>query len=195
MSTTELLCNIDSIKKSHKKDKHDNNICRRRILRNKPSEYTEETGNMNFADCMKTSEDHSTPSLKLNPDDDSSCDETGVCSNSRNEDNENNEEDINDPQPSTSQGNSIIKNKKGTMKSKSLSATPPNSLDTLKFMKLLHTTSIKKSHKKERYLKKESKYILMSKEYDLSDDGSIFDEKDRLTNVENFSMCQDKKIE
>lgn len=194
MSTAELLCNIDSIKKSHKKDKHDGSICKRRILRKKPSEYTEGTGNVNFADCMKTSADHSTSSSKLNPNDSSFCDETGVCSNIRNEDNnESNDEDVYNPGPSTSRGNIVTESKKNIKKLKPLSTTPPNSANTLKFMKLLHTTSIKKSHKKERHLKKESKYILMSKEYDLSDDGSIFDEEDRLTNVESFSLCQDNK--
>ncbi|XP_011145401.1 uncharacterized protein LOC105186708 isoform X2 [Harpegnathos saltator] len=190
MSTAELLCNIDSIKKSHKKDKHDGSMCKRRILEKKPSEYIKETENMNFMDNIKISRDHTSPSLKLNPNNDISCDEMGVCSNTHNVNNKKNEESIFDPQPSTSRGNNIIK--KDMKKSKNLSTTPPNSWNAIKFMKLLHTTSIKKSHQKERKINSQSKYILMCHEYDLSDDGSIFDEDDRLTCMENFNPCQDK---
>ncbi|XP_014487981.1 PREDICTED: uncharacterized protein LOC106751574 [Dinoponera quadriceps] len=193
MSTAELLCNKDSIKKSHKKDKHDASLRKRRIPRKNLSEDGKETADMNFADYTKTPENYTTPSLKLNPNDDSLCDKTEACSSMRNENNKkNNENNIYDPQPSTSRGN-IIESKEDTKKLKPLSTTPPNSLNTLKLMKLLHTTSIKKSHKKERHLKKQSKYILMNKEHDLSDDGSIFDEEDILTSGESFSLFPNNK--
>ncbi|XP_032690967.1 uncharacterized protein LOC116853824 isoform X2 [Odontomachus brunneus] len=180
MSTAELLCNKNSIKKSHKKDKHDGSICRRRNLGKKLLEYTKETGNMNIADYIEILEDRTTPSLKLNPNG-GSFDETGACSSRRNEDRKSNEESIYDPQPSTSRENSLIESTKNPKKLQLPSTTPPNNLSTLKFMKLQHATSIKKSHKKERDLNAQSKYILMNHEYDLSDDGSIFDEEDKLT--------------
>lgn len=192
MSTTDLLCNIESIKKSHKKDKHHGNICKKRIL--EKSKYTKKAGDMNITDCTETSEDYTIPPLKLSPNDDGSYDETGACSNTFNEDNrKSNEESVYDPQPSTSGKSSIVDNEENMKKLKPLSTTPPNNWSTLKFMKLLHATSIKKSHKKERNLNAQSKYILMNHEYDLSDDGSIFDEEDKLAYAETSSPCQYNK--
>lgn len=193
MSTAELLCNIDSIKKSHKKDKHDGSICRKRNLEKKLLEYVKEARNMNVTDCTEILEDHITPSLKLNPNDDF-CDETEACSNTCNEDNrKSNEENIFDPQPSTSRENSVTESTKNLKKLQPPSTTPPNNWSTLKFVKLLHATSIKKSHKKERDLNAQSKYILMNHECDLSDDGSIFDEEDKLIYVESSSPCKYNK--
>lgn len=194
MSTAELLCNIDSIKKSHKKDKHDGSICRRRILGKKSSERTKKTEDINITTyCTETSEDHPTTSSKLDSNDYSLRDEMEACSNMHSE-GSNEGENVCDPQPSTSRGNTDkeTRTKKDVKKSKSISTTPPNSWNSIKLMKLLHATSIKKSHQKERKINSQSKYILMYHDYDLSDDGSIFDEEDRLTCMENSSSCQDK---
>lgn len=180
MSTTELLCNIDSIKKSHKKDKHSRGICKRPILWKEES-YSEKTRNVNFTSMLKQ---HT--SLKL-MDVDNDCAKTGTCSNTRDEEKEKSKcyEEIiyNDLQPSTSRARDYIDVK--TAKKSELNTTPPNDLNATNFVKLLHTISIKKSHKKERDCNAQAKYILMNKEPELSDDGSIFDEEDKLNFTEN----------
>lgn len=161
MSTMELLCNVDSIKKLHKKDKHS-----RRPISEKKQSYIAENN-------------HTTLSLKHV---DNHCNEKEMCSNTREKEKDKNYREItyDDPQPSTSHGGDNIKNVKNTSKSRLLNTTPPNSLNAMNLMKLVHTTSIKKSHKKERDFNAQAKYILMSQEHELSDDGSIFDEEDRL---------------
>lgn len=63
--------------------------------------------------------------------------------------------------------------------------TPPNCLETKTYMRLMQTTSIKRSHKKVRDKKKHESIIL---EPNLSDDGSLFDETEKsihLADLEN----------
>lgn len=197
MSTMELLCNIDSIKKSHKKDKHSCSVRRRRISKNKRSEYTEETGDTSSASNRKIPRECTTSFLQLNANDDGNRIETGAR-----DDDERNEDDkgydkvtiYDDSKPSTSRKHDSG-NERNIDKSKPINATPPNSQNTVNFIKLLRTTSIKKSHKKERNRNAQAKYILMSEEHDLSDDGSIFDEEDRLISIDSFSPCQDSDNE
>ncbi|KMR05001.1 60s acidic ribosomal protein p2 [Lasius niger] len=181
MSTTELLCNIDSIKKSHKKDKNSRSICKRPVSSKKES-YVEETETVNFTSMLKqhTSLQHM--------DVDIDCVKTGMCSNTRDEEEKEEskccEEIIyDDPQPSTSRARDSID--VNTIKKSELNTTPPNNSNTTNFIKLLHTISIKKSHKKERNCNAQAKYILMNEEHELSDDGSIFDEEDKLNFSEN----------
>lgn len=176
MSTTELLCNIDSIKKSHKKDKHSRGICKRPILWKEES-YIEKTANVTSMLKQHTSLKHM--------DVDNDCAKTGTCSNTRDEEKSKCYEEIiyNDLQPSTSRARDNIDVK--TVRKSELNTTPPNDLNATNFVKLLHTISIKKSHKKERDCNAQAKYILMNKEHELSDDGSIFDEEDKLNFTEN----------
>lgn len=161
MSTMELLCNVDSIKKSHKKDKHS-----KRPISEKKQSYIAENK-------------HTTLSLKHV---DNYCTEKEMCSNTREKEKDKSYREIayDDPQPSTSREGDNIENAKNTTKFRLLNTTPPNSLNAMNLIKLLHTTSIKKSHKKERDFNAQAKYILLSQEHELSDDGSIFDEEDRL---------------
>ncbi|KAL6444296.1 hypothetical protein ACFW04_001886 [Cataglyphis niger] len=176
MSTTELLCNIDSIKKSHKKDKHSRSICKRSILWKEES-YIEKT-----AKATNMLKQHT--SLKQ-MDIDNDCAKTGMCSSTRDEEKSKCYEEIiyNDLQPSTSRAKDNVDVK--TVRKSELNTTPPNDLNATNFFKLLHTISIKKSHKKERDCNAQAKYILMNKEHELSDDGSIFDEEDKLSFTEN----------
>lgn len=175
MSTTELLCSIDSIKKSHKKDKHSRSVCKRPILW-KENSYTEENGNVNFISMNKLKQN----TFLKHMDNDRA--KTGMCSNTREEEEEESKcyEKIiyDDPQPSTSQVRNNVDIK--TVKESELNTTPPNDLNATNFIKLLHTISIKKSHKKERDCNAQAKYILMNEEHELSNDGSIFDEEDKL---------------
>lgn len=161
MSTMELLNNIDSIKKSHKKIKHSHS---KRPTSKKKRSYIQESGHVNV-----------TNSEQLEERVDNHCTK---------------ETDYDNPQPSTSQGGDNIENAKSTI-SKFLNTTPPNTSSAMNFIKLWHTTSIKKSHKKERDMNAQTKYIFMSQEHDLSDDGSIFDEQDRL----NFMDISDNNTE
>ncbi|XP_072755421.1 uncharacterized protein [Anoplolepis gracilipes] len=180
MSTIELLCNIDSIKKSHKKDKHSRSICKRPVLWKEKS-YIEETGNVNFTSMLK----QHTPLKHMDVDND--CAKPGTCSNTRDEEGKKKskcykEISYDDSQPSTSRVRDSIDLE--TVKLE-LNTTPPNDLNATNFVKLLHTISIKKSHKKERDCNAQAKYILMNEEHELSDDGSIFDEEDKLDFIEN----------
>ncbi|RLU18458.1 hypothetical protein DMN91_008815 [Ooceraea biroi] len=179
---TELLCDINSIKKSHKKNKHSRSICKRG--RKEPLDNGE-TKNVSFASDTTTLEEHAVSTLQrigvCSPS------ETGMCSNVRNG---REDESYEDSQPSTSRINDSIRS---VNESNLLNVTPPNDFNAANFVKLFSTTSIKKFHKKERDYNAETKYILMSNERDLSDDGSIFDEEDRLNVAENFNSRQDMK--
>lgn len=174
MSTIELLCNIDSIKKSHRKDKDSRGIHRRRISKNKQSKCTgEETTNVLKEHIMPT---FSGPNINADHED---YEVTTI---------------LDDPQPSTSR--QYNENEVNVEESKSISTTPPNSWNTMNLIKRLRTTSIKKSHKKERNYNAQAKYILMNEEHNVSDDGSIFGEEDRLTSVDaDFNSCQDSDNE
>lgn len=175
MSTTELLCNIDSIKKSHKKDKHSRSICKRPVLW-KENSYTEENGSVNSPNINKLKQNTFLKHM------DNDYAKTGMCSNE--EESKCDEEIIyDDPQPSTSQVRDNVNLK--TVNKLELNTTPPNDLNATNFIKLLHTISIKKSHKKERDCNAQAKYILMNEEHELSNDGSIFDEEDKLNFTED----------
>lgn len=178
MSTMELLHNINSIKKSHKKDKHSRS---KRPTSERKRSYIQKGGHVDF-NSRKMFEEHIALSLKHRVD--NHCAETEICSVMHEKETDDSYKgiDYNDPQPSTSrEGDNNIENVKNTTVSKFLNTTPPNSLSAMNFIKLLHTTSIKKSHKKERDMNAQTKYIFMSQEHELSDDGSIFDEEDRLS--------------
>ncbi|XP_012527220.1 uncharacterized protein LOC105831559 [Monomorium pharaonis] len=178
MSTTELLCNVDSIKKSHKKDKHDYN--KKPILRKKRS-YIEESANVNFANNEMMLEDPFSPLHHI----DNHRTEKEICMRKKERVKSCKETAYDDPQPSTSRGDDIESARNTTRSEYNyLNITPPNSLGAINLRKLLHTTSIKKSHKKERDMNAQTKYIFMSQDSELSDDGSIFDETDKLNYIE-----------
>ncbi|KYQ58170.1 hypothetical protein ALC60_02902 [Trachymyrmex zeteki] len=190
MSTTELLCNIDSIKKSHKKDKH--NHSKKLILKKKRS-YIKKNEHINFGNNDKMLEKPISWSLKHHINKNYAEKEMCIIMHEKEKDKSYKEiayDDPDNPQPSTSRGADNMKNVKNTTKSKFLDTTPPNSLSAMNLMKLVQTTSIKKSHKKERDINAQTKYILMSQEHELSDDGSIFDEEERLSFIQN-SIAQD----
>lgn len=185
MSTMELFSNIDSIKKSHKKNKHGHGIFKRGGKR--PS-HNQESKNVSFANSTTaTLEEQASSALQLS----SASIGTGMCSNTHDKDGSYEEINYDDPQPSTSRTSDSIRNITNVTTSNILNVTPPNNVHTASFVTLYNTTSIKKFHKKERDFNAETKYILMSSEHDLSDDGSIFDEEDRLSGVENLDSCQD----
>jgi len=195
MSTTELLCDINSIKKSHKKNKYSSSVCKRG---RKESSHNPEIKNVNFANDSfeATFEEHATSVLQHSDTCDPSI-ETEICSNIHDgKEDENYEGSIYDtPQPSTSRTNNDIGNLMNVNASNLLNATPPNDFNTTNFITLFNSTSIKKFHKKERDYNAETKYILMSSEHDLSDDGSIFDKEDRLNISGNIDSCQDSENE
>jgi len=195
MSTTELLCDINSIKKSHKKNKYSSSICKRG---RKESSHNPEIKNVNFANNTfeVTFEEHTTSVLQHSDTCDPST-ETEMCSNIHDvKEDKNYEGTIYDtPQPSTSRTNSDIGNLMNVNASNLLNATPPNDFNTTNFITLFNSTSIKKFHKKERDYNAETKYILMSSEHDLSDDGSIFDKEDRLNISGNIDSRQDSENE
>lgn len=177
MSTTELLHDLNSIKKSHKKDKHNRS---KRPTSEKKRSYNQKSGHVSFTNSREMLEECIPLSLHHVGD---YCAEKEICNITREKKKNDSykEIDYNNPQPSTSREADNIENLKNTTVSKFLNTTPPNSLGAMNFIKLAHTTSIKKSHKKERDMNAQTKYIFMSQEHELSDDGSIFDEEDRLS--------------
>ncbi|KYN08247.1 PREDICTED: uncharacterized protein LOC108775614 [Cyphomyrmex costatus] len=186
MSTTELFCNVDSIKKSHKKDKHNRS---NRLILKKKQLCIEKSEHVNFENNDKMLEKPTSWSLKYHFD--KNCTEKEMREKEKNKSYEEIAyDDPDNPQPSTSRGAVNMKDVKNITKSKFLDTTPPNSLSAINLMKLVQTTSIKKSHKKVRDINAQTKYILMNQEHELSDDGSIFDEEERL-NFQNDSITQD----
>ncbi|KAL0119458.1 hypothetical protein PUN28_007744 [Cardiocondyla obscurior] len=187
MSTMELLYNKDSIKKSHKKDKH--NHSKRPTSEKKRLYMQESEHHVNFVSNEKMLDECAALSLKHRAD---NC-STKVRCTLREKENVNNTKtiDYDDPQPSTSREADNIENTKNISISKFLNSTPPNSSSVMNLMKLRYTTSIKKSHKKERDMNAQTKYIFMDQEHELSDDGSIFDEEDKL----NFMDINDNSTE
>jgi len=197
MSTTELLCDINSIKKSHKKNKYSSSICKRGRKGSSHNPEMSISKSVNFANDISeaTFEEHATSVLQHSD----TCNlsiKTEMCSNIHDvKEDENYEGTIYDtPQPSTSRSNDIG-NVLNINASNLLNATPPNDFNTTNFITLFNSTSIKKFHKKERDYNAETKYILMSSEHDLSDDGSIFDKEDRLNISGDVNPCQDSENE
>ncbi|XP_011631948.1 probable GPI-anchored adhesin-like protein PGA55 [Pogonomyrmex barbatus] len=182
MSTIELLRNKDSIKKSHKKDKHNRN----KLILKKKRSYTTRNEQIDLLNDVKMLEDHTT--LYSTHHGDNHCTEREMCSNMHEEEKDESYKKTayDDPQPSTSRGRDI-EGANDTAKSTLLSATPPNSLTAINSIKVMQTTSIKKSHKKERDINAHTKLILMSQECELSNDGSIFDEEDRLNYTDEIT--------
>ena len=166
MSTVELYSNLDSIKKSHKKNKREN--CSRKsfkLVRNNC--YDEESQAMS-----RNIENDTYDKLE------SSDDCIGVYDTNESIDHD-------DIDIATSAGSRASdENLPSTSTEKILqNVTPPNSLKMLNYIKLLRQTSIKRSHKKVRDQKKYE--LLTAEANDLSDDGSIFGDEEKLVLTED----------
>lgn len=172
MSTTELYPNLDSIKKSHKKNKR-GNISRKSFnaMKNNHSiDEKHETSLESVANKMYNPLEF--PNDCVIADDvinkpiyDKSVNNMENLVNHTTDDNHQN-------CPSTSAGNI------------SPTVTPPNYLKTKAYMKLLQETSIKRSHKKNRNKRKEE---LVVDTNELSDDGSIFGDEEKSCFIEDGS--------
>ena len=168
MSTVELYSNLDSIKKSHKKNKREN--CSRKsfkLVRN---------------NCYD--EDSQAVSKKIENDTydklESSDDCIGVYDTSKSIDHDDVDIDIERSAGSRASDENLA----STSTEKLLqNITPPNSLKTRNYIKLLRETSIKRSHKKVRDKKRYE--LLTAETNDLSDDGSIFGDEEKLVLTED----------
>lgn len=166
MSTEELYFNLDSIKKSHKKNKRGNtsrkgfnlirNLCEEKgqtSLENIGHERCEKLELTNdctgFYDINKSAVDDST-------DHDIVEGSSSGCTNNQNFASTNTEV--------------VLHN-----------VTPPNCLKAKNYIRLLRETSIKRSHKKVRDQKKHEFSIDAN---ELSDDGSIFGDEEKLVYTE-----------
>ncbi|XP_053977284.1 uncharacterized protein LOC128875602 [Hylaeus volcanicus] len=151
MSTEELYSNIDSIKKSHKKNKRGNisrkgfNLIRSNLCDEKGQSSSEDIKNETFEKLESPTD---------------SIDHEKVEGSSGS---------ANDHDSSSANPIIAIQN-----------VTPPNCLKAKNYMKLLQETSIKRSHKKVRDQRKREARIDTN---ELSDDGSIFGDEEKLNYV------------
>ena len=159
MSTTELYPNLDSIKKSHKKNKRGNSSRKsfNAMKNNHSMDEKHETSIESVANEMYNP-------LELSNDCVIADDAINKAIYDKSDDNQN--------CPSTS-----AENISPTM-------TPPNYLKTKAYMKLLQETSIKRSHKKNRNKRKQE---LVVDTNELSDDGSIFGDEEKSCFIEDRS--------
>ncbi|XP_076664352.1 uncharacterized protein LOC143366830 isoform X2 [Andrena cerasifolii] len=172
MSTVELYSNLDSIKKSHKKNKREN--CSRKtfkLVRNNCCDEESQAVSKNIENVTYD---------KLESSDD--C--IGVYDTNKSIDHDDIDVDIDIERSASSRASD--ENLASTSTEKLLqNVTPPNSLKTRNYIKLLRETSIKRSHKKVRDQKKYD--LLTAEANDLSDDGSIFGNEEKLVLTEDQS--------
>ncbi|XP_076647102.1 uncharacterized protein LOC143355836 [Halictus rubicundus] len=175
MSTAELYSNLDSIKKSHKKNKRGNNsrklgfnpikddACEKRGWQSLSAEIGNdslEKFELSRSDC---DENHSSIDLISSEDD-------------------------NVPGPSRIHASEQTANTSNTNADIAVqNVTPPNCLKTKNYIRLLRETSIKRSHKKVRDQKK---YEATVEPDQLSDDGSIFGDEEKSLDTECRSVSK-----
>ncbi|XP_033349597.1 uncharacterized protein LOC117233414 [Bombus vosnesenskii] len=171
MSTTELYPNLDSIKKSHKKNKRGNSSRKmfNAMKNNHSIDEKHETSLESVANEMYNPLEFSNDCVIADdvinkPMYDKSVNNVENLMNHTTDDNQN--------CPSTSAENI------------STTVTPPNYLKTKAYMKLLQETSIKRSHKKNRNKRKQE---LVVDTNELSDDGSIFGDEEKSCFIEDRS--------
>ncbi|KAI4502280.1 hypothetical protein M0802_002962 [Mischocyttarus mexicanus] len=172
MSTVELLPNVNSIKKSHKKDKRGHRLHRNLILeQEKLNDYKFLQSDHRNSTIVSRSNDNkssladNTCSINMLNDGSNNCGENSTNTIYKNSQTLNQDVNVNERK-------NILKND-----TTSSNKTPPNCLMVKNYMRLLQTTSIKKSHKKERDRKK---HKIINKDPELSDEGSIFGESDKV---------------
>lgn len=172
MSTTELYPNLDSIKKSHKKNKR-GNISRKDFTLIRNDHYVNEKHETSMENIINETDNLSDFSNDFVTVDD-------VINKSIHEKPISNNTEIKDSTNLVDDNQSCPNNN-----SKNTTVTPPNCLKTKSYIKLLGETSIKRSHKKVRDKRKEELIINTN---ELSDDGSIFGDEENLIFTEDKSM-------
>ncbi|XP_061932613.1 repetitive organellar protein [Apis cerana] len=172
MSTTELYPNLDSIKKSHKKNKR-GNISRKDFTLIRNDHYVNERHETSMENIINETDNLSDFSNDFVTVDD-------VINKSIHEKPISNNTEIKDSTNLVDDNQSCPNNN-----SKNTTVTPPNCLKTKSYIKLLGETSIKRSHKKVRDKRKEELIINTN---ELSDDGSIFGDEENLIFTEDKSM-------
>lgn len=184
MSTIELLPNVNSIKKSHKKDKRGNGLHRSLILEQEKL-FLQKNDNK----FLQNNHRNSTIVSKSNDNKSSLADNT--CSTNMLSDGSNNYAQnstitiYKDSQTSNQDVNVNDRQNILTNDTTSSNKTPPNCLMVKNYMRLLQTTSIKKSHKKERNRKK---HKIINKDPELSDEGSIFGESEKVDTLDDLRI-------
>ncbi|XP_043474079.1 uncharacterized protein LOC122506140 [Leptopilina heterotoma] len=176
-SSLNLIANVNSVKKSHKKEKKGNRFSIRNESMNQETPMKE----IFAADLLNVS-NFLTPDSSLHYSNNTSEASFKNISQMATKFLQNYEFD--DSKPSTSYE---IVNDKEEEYSKSL--TPPNLLKMKKYFKKQQTESIKKSHKKKR---EELRNNVIVQDLEFSDDGSIFTNEDRIN---DFSVIDRAIIE
>ncbi|XP_034192076.1 uncharacterized protein LOC117609612 [Osmia lignaria lignaria] len=162
MPTTELYVNIDSIKRSHKKNKRANSSWKGFGLFNNDS-YMEEQA---LVKSIKVEALESSNDCITVDDVNESIDHDGQL------------------EVSTDR---ICNEERASVSTKLVpsNVTPPNCLKSKNYLRLIQETSIKRSHKKVRDKKKQE---LIVDANELSDDGSIFGDEEKLACDEDQSI-------
>ncbi|CAL7945438.1 unnamed protein product [Xylocopa violacea] len=170
MSTAELYCNLDSIKKSHKKNKR-GNISRKGINLVTNNCYIDGKSDT----PIKNIESGLYNTLE-------SSDDCVVTDDIINESMNNKSVDYDDAEASTSFAIDIENHTSTSTENLLSTVTPPNCLKTKSYIRLIQETSIKRSHKKVRDQRRQE---LKVDTIELSDDGSIFDDEEKLAFTED----------
>lgn len=186
-SSLNLIANVNSVKKSHKKEKKGNRF----HLRNETFEQETPLKEIRTADLLNVS-NFLTPDSSLHYSNNTSEASFKNISQMATKFLQNYEHD--DSKPSTSY--EILHDEEEEKKKKqekeedySKSLTPPNLLKMKKYFKKQQTESIKKSHKKKR---EELRNNVIVQDLEFSDDGSIFTNEDRIN---DFSLIDRAIIE
>ncbi|XP_043261118.1 uncharacterized protein LOC122402417 isoform X2 [Colletes gigas] len=169
MSTEELYNNLDSIKKSHKKNKR-GNILRKGFdsIRNNLCEGKGQISSDNIKEEICEKLEISNDSIAVYDANKSATDESIDHDNFESL----SSSSASDQNLSTTDPTTALQN-----------VTPPNSFKAKNYLRVLQETSIKRSHKKVRDQKKHNFKIDTN---ELSDDGSIFGDSDEL-------VCMDEQ--
>lgn len=182
MSTLELLPNINSIKKSHRKDKRGNGFHRGLILE-------QEKLFLENNDHEYSQGDHSTSTIfsKQNENKQSLAGDNIVATFKLNSARVETQSSPIAIRKNSLNSNRDIDVEDMTNETTSSSKTPPNCLLAKSYIRLMQITSIKKSHKKERD-RKRHKLVSPNNDSELSDDGSIFGEDEKTNTLEDSDI-------
>ncbi|XP_008555989.1 putative uncharacterized protein DDB_G0282133 [Microplitis demolitor] len=177
----KMISSLSSIKKSHRKDKWAKVRTREssRLLLKKNRNSNGKNDLKDLSTVNNTNWRHNNLTFDSSPD-----------SMEKHE----SSEELTSPRPSTSSANNSSPDNNNCDSNTETINTPPNSLKVKTYLRLIQNTSIKRSHKKMREKKKQDSIICADNDDNLSDDGSIFDEKDKIIDYENSGSMEDDDI-
>lgn len=176
--TVELMSNVNSIKQSHRKDKKGSGLSFKNVSARLDIETETRVGEIN-SPLLRPPSNFLTPDSSLLSDNvsDGSFRNISLMASKFLQSYE-----YEHSKPSTSYESRDDNDDGEGKKTYNLTATPPNLMKTKGYLRIFQNDSIKKSHKKKR---EELRHSTLFQDPEMSDDGSIFSEEDR---IEDFPM-------